>query len=146
MQSKQEQTNRTIYVGNLHPLTTPETLLDVFKSCGEVSLLRMAQNTAGHDTRFAFIEFRTLAAANIARDLHGLPLLDRLIKVNSAKAPMMVPSNCIMKGPIIIDQPAQEALGTTVSTSTPNAPLMPTPPPGAPGISGGAHQPLLYVH
>ena len=153
MQARQEQIDRTVYIGNLHPMCTPEVLLEVFKACGDIRLLRIAANTPGFDgrmdpnrTKFGFIEFKTLAAANVARELNGIPLLDKMIKVNNAKAPMMVMANSTMKGPIIIEQTAPaaapQAQAPLMGGAPPTGalpPLMSAPPTGLP-VTGG-HRP-----
>lgn len=50
-----------------------------FSICGPISYCRMAGDES-HPSRFAFIEFATLAGAVAAMGLNGSMLLDRPIK------------------------------------------------------------------
>eukprot|EP00026_Physarum_polycephalum_P007971 Phypoly_transcript_08044.p1 GENE.Phypoly_transcript_08044~~Phypoly_transcript_08044.p1 ORF type:complete len:308 (+),score=34.87 Phypoly_transcript_08044:2-925(+) len=87
---KAEEVARTVYVGNLNPKITPEHLVKFFTACGGVSFCRMAGDDS-HPARFAFIEFETLTAAQIAMTLNGAMLLDRPIKINHSKNPIVKP-------------------------------------------------------
>jgi RNA recognition motif-containing protein len=60
-----------------------------FTACGGVSFCRMAGDDS-HPARFAFIEFETLTAAQIAMTLNGAMLLDRPIKYVSVEFPILL--------------------------------------------------------
>jgi len=87
---KAEEVARTVYVGNLNPKITPDHLVKFFSACGGVSFCRMAGDDS-HPARFAFIEFETFPAAQMAMTLNGTMLLDRPIKVNHSKNPIVKP-------------------------------------------------------
>ena len=58
---------------------TPDQLVKFFSACGPVSFCRMAGDDS-HPARFAFIEFETFPAAQMAMTLNGTMLVDRPIK------------------------------------------------------------------
>eukprot|EP00007_Cunea_sp_BSH-02190019_P009637 CAMPEP_0174241898 /NCGR_PEP_ID=MMETSP0417-20130205/25417_1 /TAXON_ID=242541 /ORGANISM="Mayorella sp, Strain BSH-02190019" /LENGTH=293 /DNA_ID=CAMNT_0015321221 /DNA_START=39 /DNA_END=917 /DNA_ORIENTATION=+ len=92
-----EEVLRTVYVGNIHPAMTSDLLIKFFAVCGPVTFCRMG----GEDSvqaRFAFVEFGSLDAALRAQALNGVPLMDRELKVNNSKNP-------IVKGPVYPDSP-----------------------------------------
>ncbi|KAI8817067.1 uncharacterized protein EV422DRAFT_263826 [Fimicolochytrium jonesii] len=89
---KAEEIARTVYIGNLSITTTEEELRALFAPCGEIAHVKMAGDSSGQLTRFAFMEFATQEAAAKALPLNGAGLGDRLIKVNYSK-------NAINKAP-----------------------------------------------
>jgi len=81
---------RTVYVGNIPTIITTEQLISFFSVCGPIVYYRMAGDD-NHPARFAFIEFATVQAADIAIQLSGTTLLDRPIRVNHSKTPITKP-------------------------------------------------------
>jgi arginine/serine-rich splicing factor 12 len=89
--SKLEEIMRTRYVGNLDSKTRAEEVLKFFEVCGTVTYLRMAGDDS-QPTRFAFIEFETQAAADIALQKNGAIFKDRPIKVCPSNHPIVKPA------------------------------------------------------
>jgi arginine/serine-rich splicing factor 12 len=87
---KMEEVARTVYVGNINGSVTPEQLMNFFSVCGPISFCRMAGDSS-HPARFAFIEFTTLASAQAALALNNTTLVDRPIRVNHSKNPIVKP-------------------------------------------------------
>ncbi|KAH3759880.1 splicing regulatory glutamine/lysine-rich protein 1 [Pelomyxa schiedti] len=85
-----DEVARTIYVGNINGKITAEQLMSFFQACGPIGFCRMAGDES-HPARFAFIEFETIGAATAALALNGTNLVDRPIKVNHSKNPIVKP-------------------------------------------------------
>ncbi|KAI9138355.1 hypothetical protein BKA69DRAFT_1169187 [Paraphysoderma sedebokerense] len=91
--TKLEEIARTIYVGNITSSVSESELIQFFSSCGPVTYVKMAGDIS-QPTRFAFIEFATVAAANAAIALSGTVLQDKPLKINHSK-------NAINKAPTV---------------------------------------------
>ena len=68
--SKVDEIRRTIFVGNLDSISTPEQLLHFFSQAGEVKYVRMAGDET-LPTRFAFVEFSEQTSVLKALVLNG---------------------------------------------------------------------------
>ncbi|KAL6076629.1 Round spermatid basic protein 1-like protein [Balamuthia mandrillaris] len=97
---KQDEVARTVYVGNVNSQINADQLMAYFSFCGPITYCRMAGDES-HPARFAFIEFATMDGANAAMQLNGTILIDRVLKVNRSKNP-------IVKAPKQLD-PRREA-------------------------------------
>ncbi|ELR17076.1 RNA recognition motif domain containing protein [Acanthamoeba castellanii str. Neff] len=91
---KQDEIARTIYVGNVNSTITSEQLMQFFAICGPITFCRLAGDES-HPSRFAFIEFATKEAAQAAMMLNGTMLLDRAVKVNHSKNPIVKPPKTV---------------------------------------------------
>ncbi|KAG2394253.1 hypothetical protein C9374_004017 [Naegleria lovaniensis] len=87
---KDKEIARTVYVGNIDSRANHNDLVDIFSVCGPIAYIRMAGD-GKHPSRFAFIEFLDVEAANKAMALSGHHLLDHEIKVNRSKKPITKP-------------------------------------------------------
>lgn len=85
-----DEVARTIYVGNINDTVTAEQLIGVFSVCGAVNFCRMA-GTSTHPSRYAFIEFQHFDASQKAMQLNGMMLVDRPLRVNKSKNPIVRP-------------------------------------------------------
>jgi RNA recognition motif-containing protein len=85
-----EEVSRTIYVGNINEGVNAEQLLTFFTVCGPTNFCRMAGNST-HPARYAFIEFQTFDASQKAMQLNGMILVDRPLRVNKSKNPIVRP-------------------------------------------------------
>lgn len=76
-----------LYVGNLSPSTTEETLRQAFGSHGEVSSVNIVKDKyTGESRGFGFVEMFTKAEAQAAiSSLNGTELDGRTLKVNEAR-------------------------------------------------------------
>lgn len=85
--TKVDEVRRTIYVGNLGPLTTAEELINHFRSVGDISHIKMSEGhpNGQQQNRFAFIEFQNTQMAQLALQMHGAICGDRPLKVNLSK-------------------------------------------------------------
>jgi len=91
---KAEEVARTVYVGNVNSQISTEQLINFFARCGPITYCRMAGDES-HPSRFAFIEFATLTGAQSAMLLNWTTLLDRPIKVNHSKNPIVKPPKAV---------------------------------------------------
>lgn len=87
---KDKEIARTIYVGNIDSRANHNDLVEIFSVCGPIAYIRMAGD-GKHPSRFAFIEFLDIEAANKAMSLSGHRLFDHEIKVNRSKKPITKP-------------------------------------------------------
>jgi arginine/serine-rich splicing factor 12 len=87
---KADEVARTVYVGNLNSQITADQLVKFFSVCGPISFCRMAGDDS-HPARFAFIEFEHISGAQAAMAFSGTLLVDRPIKVNHSKNPIVKP-------------------------------------------------------
>jgi len=87
---KMEEVARTVYVGNVNSQVSAQQLMAFFAGCGDINYCRMAGDDS-HPSRFSFIEFATLEAAQKAMGLNGSTLLDRPVRVNHSKNPIVKP-------------------------------------------------------
>jgi len=83
-----DEVSRTVYVGNVNSEVTPELLQSTFEVCGKITYSRLAGDGT-HPSRFAFIEFATKEAAQSALKMNGQLLIDRPLKVNNSKNPIV---------------------------------------------------------
>jgi len=67
-----------------------QQLMAFFAGCGDINYCRMAGDDS-HPSRFSFIEFASLEAAQKAMGLNGSTLLDRPVRVNHSKNPIVKP-------------------------------------------------------
>jgi len=103
---KDREIARTIYVGNINSKVSPAELVDFFSVCGPVAYIRMAGDES-QPTRFAFIEFLDMDAAQMAMTMNGRMLMDRPIKINRSK-------NTIVKPPVKLTREEQKQLDYAV--------------------------------
>ncbi|KAJ1856776.1 hypothetical protein GGH12_002386 [Coemansia sp. RSA 1822] len=74
---------RSIYVGNVDYVTTPEELQEHFKGSGAINRVTILCNKfTGHPKGFAYVEFGTTDAVTKAQLLDGSMLHGRPLKVN----------------------------------------------------------------
>ncbi|OLY81127.1 Splicing regulatory glutamine/lysine-rich protein 1 [Smittium mucronatum] len=81
---KAEEISRTVYVGNITSQISDQELMDFFGCCGYVAYVKMAGD-GQQPTRFAFIEFTTIEAAQTALAMNGTMLAGRPLKINYSK-------------------------------------------------------------
>jgi RNA recognition motif-containing protein len=79
---------RTVYFGNLSPLTSDIDLMQLCKPFGEVNWASVVRDKAKNiSQRFGFVEMTTSEhAAAAITSLHGSVVRGKLLKVNEAKA------------------------------------------------------------
>lgn len=87
-QRRENQIARTIYVGNLNLAIDEDALKQFFSSAGTVTATKLAGESDGKQTRFAFVEFDTPEQAQMALTLQGTVLADKAIKVGKAVNPI----------------------------------------------------------
>lgn len=87
-QKRENLIARTIYVGNLNLAVEEEALRQFFSTAGTVTATKLAGDTEGKATRFAFVEFETPEMAQMALTLQGTVLGDKAIKVGKAVNPI----------------------------------------------------------
>ncbi|ELU18893.1 hypothetical protein CAPTEDRAFT_226786 [Capitella teleta] len=88
--SKVDEIRRTIFVGNLDSISTPEQLLQFFTQAGEVKYVRMAGDET-LPTRFAFVEFTEQASLLKALVLNGSLFSGRPVRVNHSNVAIVKP-------------------------------------------------------
>ncbi|KAJ2502993.1 hypothetical protein GGH96_000592 [Coemansia sp. RSA 1972] len=76
--------SRTIYVGNISSHVTDRDLMSFFSECGPVAYVKMAGDGI-QPTRFAFVEFACVEAAQKGLLMNGRVIADRPLKVNHSK-------------------------------------------------------------
>jgi len=81
-----DEVKRTVYVGNLSRLCTPQDLRNEFSPIGEVVYIKFSQGN--NDFRYAFIEFATEQQAKAAFGLHGKVVAGSTIKIGTAHNPI----------------------------------------------------------
>ncbi|OMJ25707.1 Splicing regulatory glutamine/lysine-rich protein 1 [Smittium culicis] len=104
---KAEEISRTVYVGNISSTISDQELMDFFGCCGYVAYVKMAGD-GSQPTRFAFIEFTTIDAAQTAMSMSGIMLAGRPLKINYSK-------NSINKPPL----PGSASITSVSYTSNP---------------------------
>lgn len=92
-QKRLDEVARTIYVGNINCVLSEEELKQFFRSCGQIAHVKMAGETIGKPSRFAFIEFTTTDAAAAAFGLTGTMLAGLPIKIGKAINPIFKPGS-----------------------------------------------------
>jgi len=92
-QKRLDEVARTIYVGNVNCVLSEEELKQFFRTCGQIAHVKMAGETLGNPSRFGFIEFTTIDAAQTALGLTGTVLADLPIKVGKANNPIFKPGS-----------------------------------------------------
>jgi len=83
-----DEVSRTVYVGNVNSEASPEAVQALFEVCGKITYCRLAGD-ATHPSRFAFIEFETQEGAQKAMNLNGRNFMERPLKVNQSKNPIV---------------------------------------------------------
>ena len=78
-----QSNSSTVYVGNLSPIVDDAILLQYFSTVGPVVSVKFGSSD-GTLNRYAFIEFRSVSSATIAKQLNGSILADRPMKISSA--------------------------------------------------------------
>ncbi|KAJ1662415.1 hypothetical protein IW140_005915 [Coemansia sp. RSA 1813] len=74
---------RSIYVGSVDYVTTPEELQEHFKGSGSINRVTiLCDKFTGHPKGFAYVEFATIDAVTKAQLLDGSMLHGRALKVN----------------------------------------------------------------
>ncbi|PVU89641.1 hypothetical protein BB561_005231 [Smittium simulii] len=81
---KAEEIARTVYIGNISSQISDQELMDFFSCAGDVAYVKMAGDGM-QPTRFAFIEFSTIAASQTAMGMSGVVLAGRPLKINFSK-------------------------------------------------------------
>ncbi|XP_068122225.1 splicing regulator RBM11 [Hyperolius riggenbachi] len=82
MLSRQEETNRTLFVGNLEPKVTEELLFELFLQAGPLTKVSIAKDKEGNCKSFGFICFQHKESAPYAMSLlNGIRLFGRPIKL-----------------------------------------------------------------
>eukprot|EP00457_Paulinella_chromatophora_P009163 gb/GEZN01009219.1/.p1 GENE.gb/GEZN01009219.1/~~gb/GEZN01009219.1/.p1 ORF type:complete len:311 (+),score=40.11 gb/GEZN01009219.1/:393-1325(+) len=91
-QKRQDEVARTIYVGNV-PMATSDTYLrEFFQShIGQVLYVKLAGEAFGKPSRFAFVEFETVEAAQRAMSLTGQTIQGNPIKIGKSNNPIFKP-------------------------------------------------------
>ncbi|KAK9702851.1 hypothetical protein K7432_011051 [Basidiobolus ranarum] len=100
--TKVEEITRTVYVGNINTNITEAELIKFFSTCGPVIYVKMAGDAA-QPTRFAFLEFSNIPAAQMALNMNGVLLGERPLKINHSKNAI----NKVIKKPV-----SQETMDT----------------------------------
>jgi len=111
---RMDEVARTIYVGNVNTALTDEHLKEFFGSCGPVVITKLAGEADGtRPTRFAFVEFQEIEAAQKALGVAGTTLAGFPLKIRKA-------NNAILKP--LVGQPAPkkdlEAIMAKVKAAT----------------------------
>ncbi|OZJ03436.1 hypothetical protein BZG36_03183 [Bifiguratus adelaidae] len=88
--TKWDEMSRTVYVGNLAQTITQDEIATFFGSCGPVTFVKLAGDPT-QATRYAFVEFATIEAAQAALAMRGSILGDRPVVVNHSKNPISKP-------------------------------------------------------
>jgi len=83
--ARNDEVKRTVYIGNLSSMCTPQLLRTEFSQIGEVVYVKFAGN---NDFRYAFIEFATEQQARMAFTLHGKVIAGQAVKVGTAHNPI----------------------------------------------------------
>lgn len=96
---RQDEVDRTIYVGNVPLAASEQEVRSVFGVCGPILHVKLAGETVGKASRFAFIEFVEKSAANAAMSMTGTMVLDKPIKVGRANNPIFKPGQNNDSGP-----------------------------------------------
>lgn len=78
--SNHDDTNRTIYVGNLYKAITPTELMTFFAECGPISNVKIGGDTITHTVRYAFVEFVEPSGMRMALTYGGRMLQGYAIK------------------------------------------------------------------
>lgn len=83
--ARNDEVKRTVYIGNLSSMCTPQLLRTEFSQVGEVVYVKFAGN---NDFRYAFIEFANEQQARMAFTLHGKVIAGQAVKVGTAHNPI----------------------------------------------------------
>ncbi|PVU88889.1 hypothetical protein BB559_005344 [Furculomyces boomerangus] len=87
---KADEICRTVYVGNISSMSTDQHLMEFFERAGPVAYVKMS-GYINQPTRFAFIEFASIAAAQAALAMSGVVFEGRPLKINFSKNPINKP-------------------------------------------------------
>eukprot|EP01135_Chromosphaera_perkinsii_P004204 Nk52_evm23s271 gene=Nk52_evmTU23s271 len=120
------EVQRTVYVGNLDSSIPERDIRSHFEQCGRVLFVRMAGDES-QPTRYCFVEFENLDAANRAMTLAGTEFRGRYLKVNRSKTPagkiprMVVPASMaeVQEAMRKVRQVAQKRSSRNTSASPP---------------------------
>lgn len=96
---RQDEVDRTIYVGNVPLPASEQDVKAVFGVCGPILHVKLAGETVGKASRFAFIEFVEKRSADAAMSMTGTMLQDKPIKVGRANNPIFKPGQSNDNGP-----------------------------------------------
>lgn len=77
---------RTVYISRVDKAITEAQLLEFFSVCGTVTHCRVCGDVNAYSTRFAFVEFDTLEAANAAIQLNGIQLGSEPLKITASNS------------------------------------------------------------
>jgi len=83
---RENQINRTIYVGNLCPQLKEEHIRSFFGTQGKIKFIKMSG--PGMDNNYCFVEFHEEVSAERSHALTGTVLGDRAIRVGRVKTPI----------------------------------------------------------
>eukprot|EP00002_Diphylleia_rotans_P029342 TRINITY_DN5970_c0_g1_i1.p2 TRINITY_DN5970_c0_g1~~TRINITY_DN5970_c0_g1_i1.p2 ORF type:complete len:205 (-),score=42.66 TRINITY_DN5970_c0_g1_i1:319-933(-) len=77
-----EADGRSVYVGNVDYSTKPDELQEYFQACGTINRVTiLCDKHTGHPKGFAYVEFASKDAVDIALSLSDTPFKGRQIKV-----------------------------------------------------------------
>lgn len=93
--NRNEEIQRTVYVGNVPPMLTDHHLQQFFAPAGQMEYIKLAgpADPSSANTRFGFILFATVTGANNAKMMSGATFGDRPIKVGPAVNPIVKQGN-----------------------------------------------------
>eukprot|EP00002_Diphylleia_rotans_P013463 TRINITY_DN2634_c0_g1_i1.p1 TRINITY_DN2634_c0_g1~~TRINITY_DN2634_c0_g1_i1.p1 ORF type:complete len:210 (-),score=54.73 TRINITY_DN2634_c0_g1_i1:459-1088(-) len=81
-----EVDGRSVYVGNVDYSTKPEELQEYFQACGTINRVTiLCDKITGHPKGFAYIEFASKEAVDIALTLTDSPFKGRQLKVTAKR-------------------------------------------------------------
>lgn len=90
---KLEEINRTVYIGNVNCDLNEGQLVEFFtQQCGPIVIVKMAGETLGKPSRFAFVEFQDPFAAQKALAMDGQPLAGLPLKIRKANNAILKPT------------------------------------------------------
>eukprot|EP00462_Mataza_sp_D1_P020284 CAMPEP_0175140630 /NCGR_PEP_ID=MMETSP0087-20121206/11626_1 /TAXON_ID=136419 /ORGANISM="Unknown Unknown, Strain D1" /LENGTH=422 /DNA_ID=CAMNT_0016423895 /DNA_START=129 /DNA_END=1397 /DNA_ORIENTATION=+ len=92
-EKKMEEVARTVYIGNVN-CSLPDAQLREYltQTCGPIVIMKMAGETVGKPSRFAFVEFTTVEAAQKCITIDGAPLAGLNLKIRKANNAILKPS------------------------------------------------------
>lgn len=92
-EKKMEEIQRTVYIGNVNCDLTEQQLVDFFTDqCGPIVIVKMAGETLGKPSRFAFVEFYEIFAAQKALSMDGSTLAGLALKIRKANNAILKPA------------------------------------------------------
>lgn len=77
---------KTVYVGNLPPGIDEKGVTHLFAAVGSVVYVKMGDPSS--QSSYAFVEFESIASAQKAKNMHGIMMGGRSVKVGDAQTPI----------------------------------------------------------